>query len=203
MEQLWKSSIGLVHGIEQENDSAGGDSNSGCTRGYIRHFSFISDQEIGGQSIVSTSNSGYAGSVSSKLYSLNPSQNWKLRFKLTPGRTQVSNASSREPDYWETPDTRTHPSRIVQEGADQNQVPREGQWDREEDENVIRDRKFRKDTDHKKLGKDDDAVDWGQQHVRLREYETRQRARLSSSQPPPFLQDDVYIPVKACYISRR
>lgn len=202
VEQFWKSSTSLVQGVAQENHPAVGDLHVGFRGGHVRHFSSVSDQGFGGQSTVCTSNSGCAGLISRNFYSLNPGQNWKLWFKLTPGRMQVSNASSREPEYWEvTPDARTPPSQFGQEGADQSQAARERQWDREEDGNVTR--KFRKDADHKKLGKDDDGIEWGQQHVRLREYETRQRASRSPSQPPQFQQDDVYIPVKACYISRR
>ncbi|KAG0579824.1 hypothetical protein KC19_4G126300 [Ceratodon purpureus] len=196
VEQLWKSSTSLVQGIEQGNDSAVGDVSLSFIRGHVRHYSCSSDREFGGQSSVSTSNSGYGGPISRKLYAFNPSHNWKLQFNLTPGRTQVSSASSREPEYWETPDARTPPS-FGQAGADQT---REREWDREEDADVTRERNFRKDGDHKMLGKDDDAIEWGQQHVRLREYETRQK--VAPSQPPQFQQDDVYIPVKACYISR-
>lgn len=188
VEQLWKSSTSLMQGIEQENDAVVSDLH---VRGHVRHFSSISDQEFGGQLNVSTSNSGYGGPISRRLYTLNPGQNWKLWFKLTPGRTQVSNASSREPEYWE---------KFGQEGTDQNQVSRERQWDREVDEDGTRKQKFRKDSDHKKLGKDGDVIEWGQQHVRLREYETRHK--IAPSHPPQFQQDDVYIPVKACYISR-
>lgn len=201
MEHLWKSSTSLVLGTEQENGSTVGEFSLSFIKGHVRHYSSISHQEFGGQLTVSTSNSGYGGPISRKLYTFNPSQNWKLRFKLSPGRTQVSNASSREPEYWETPDARTPPSPFGQAGADQNRVARGRQWDRQEDGDVTRDRKFRKDGDHKKLGKDDDVIEWGQQHVRLREYETRQK--VAPSQPPQFQQDDVYIPVKACYISRR
>lgn len=201
-QQIWKSSKSLVHWVEQENKSAIGWSS---TRGHARQFSSISNQELGGQSSVLTPNSRYAGPINPKLFSFNPSQGWKLLSKLTSVRTRVSNASSREPEYWDAPETSTPPSQSGQEGlqADQIRVPREREWDHDENEDLARDRKVRKEVGHVKMGKDDDGVEWGQQHVRLREYETRQRASLSPNPSPQFQKDDVYIPVKACYISRR
>lgn len=86
--------------------------------------------------------------------------------------------------------------------ADLNRPLREREWDHDEDEDWTRDRKVRKDGHGMKMSRDNDGIEWGQQHVRVREYENRQRASLSPNPPPQFEQDDVYIPVKACYISR-
>lgn len=151
-----------------------------------RQFSSISIQQLGEPS---TANSRYAGPINPKLlFSFNPSQ-------LRSVRTRFSNASSREPEYWDVPETRTPGQEGLQ--ADQIKVPRD--WNHDENE----DRKVRREVGHMKIEKDGDGVEWGQQHVRLREYETRQRASLSPNPPPQFQKDDVYIPVKACYISRR
>ncbi len=47
-----------------------------------------------------------------------------------------------------------------------------------------------------------DPVDWNQKNIRLREFDARQRT--AAGVPAPKVQpDDVYIPVKAFYVSRR
>lgn len=184
-EQAWRFSTSLMQAIKQEKS---------FPVGRAREFSSICNQELLG--VHSTPNLRYAGAMNPKLFSsFNHSQGWKLGFTV---RTRASNASSREPEYWDTPETR---STSGQEGLQAVQIR---EWDHdEEQQDLTRDRKVRKDGGHLKSGKDDDGVDWGQQHVRLREYETRQRASLSPNPPPQFQKDDVYIPVKACYISRR
>ncbi|XP_073394526.1 protein RETARDED ROOT GROWTH, mitochondrial isoform X2 [Physcomitrium patens] len=110
---------------------------------------------------------------------------------------------SREPEYWDTPE-QTTPSQLSQEvpSVDQNRTLREREWDHDEDKVFTRDRKFKKGTEDLKMSRDDEGIQWGQQHVRVRDHETRQRTSLSPNPPPKFQQDDVYIPVKACYISR-
>ena len=191
VEQLWKSCTTLAQGINQEKNPTLENLHSSFRRGHVRHFS-ISGLEFGTQPNVSTSNFGHR-----QLYSVNPNH-WKLRFGLTPVRSQGSIAHSREPEHWDTS------LRFNQEGlpTDQNRPQREREWDHDEDEDLTRDRKVRKDTHNMKMSRDVDEIGWGHQHVRLREYENRQRASLSPDPPPEFQQDDVYIPVKACYISR-
>ncbi|KAG0626090.1 hypothetical protein M758_2G101400 [Ceratodon purpureus] len=189
-EQLWKSSTTLAQGIDPQRNSIGENLHSSFRSGHVRHFS-SSDQEFGAQPHVSGQRN---------LYSVNPNQIWRLRFRLTPVRMQGSTAHSREPEYWDNSET----TQFKEEGlpADQSKPLRERQWDHDEDEDLTRDRKVRNDVHGMKLSRDDDGIEWGQQHVRVREYENRQRASLSPNPPPQFEQDDVYIPVKACYISR-
>lgn len=112
-----------------------------------------------------------------KFYSWNRNQR---RFE---SRTHVSSAQSSEPEYWDTPE-------------DQNTVPQQALWDHDEQEDL------RKATNDRKIERHDDGIDWGLT-LQLRERETLQRASLSPNPPPKFQQDDIYIPVKACYISRR
>lgn len=186
VEQISKSSTSPVNWIEQENKLA-----IGWSSIYPRQVSSIANQELGG---LSAPNSRHASLFNPKLFSFNPSQG----LKLPSVRTRVSNAVSREPEYWDTPESRTQSGEGQQ--ADQVRVPRE--WEHDEDKDLTRDREVRKEIGHTEMKKDGDGVEWGQQHLRLREYETRQKTSFSPN-PPQFHKDDVYIPVKACYISRR
>lgn len=193
VEQLWKPKTTLAQSVDQERNLVIENLRSGFRRGHCKHVS-ISEQESGAQLNASTPNLSHR-----KLYSVNPNQDWKLQFRVTAVRTQGSTAHSREPEYWDTSET-TSPLQFNEEGlaADQNRPVREREWDHDEDEDLTRDRK---DGPGMKMSRDD-GIEWGQQHVRVQEYENRQRASLSPNPPPQCQHDDVYIPVKACYISR-
>lgn len=178
----------LEQGSGQTLNSIVRDSHPSFKSGHSRHF-------FGSQSNVSWSNS------SPKLYFRNPSQVCKHWNSKQPGfketlylRTHVSSAQSSEPEYWDTPEELP---------ADQTRVLRERDCDRNEEEGLRKVRKLGSHDGKMARNVQDDGVEWGQQHVRVREYETRQRASLSPNPPPKFQQDDIYIPVKACYISRR
>lgn len=199
VEQLWKSNTILLSGLDLGNRHIAEDAHLSSRGGHGRRFRCTSCHEFVGQSPVPTSKSGYTGPISRKYCPLNLSQYGRLGFKLTPARTQVSSAASSEPDYWDTSDS-TIASELSHESSlvDQNRVLREREWDHDDDEG----QKVRKDFDGMKMSSDVDGDEWGQEHLGVHEDETRQRASHSTNSPPKFHHDDVYIPVKACYISR-
>ncbi|XP_073394258.1 uncharacterized protein [Physcomitrium patens] len=204
VEQLWKSSTILGQGIGQGTCSPAGDIRVSFKRGRARYFCIVSGRVFEGQSTVPTSNSAYAGAISRRLCSLSNNQYSKLCFELIPGSTQVSNPSSGGSVRWDISEMMI-PSTLPSQGksADRNSVPPEREGEVDVGEERIRVTKVRKKKDDNKMRIDDGGIEWGQQHARVRENETRQREGLSASPPLKLQKDDVYIPVKACYISRR
>jgi hypothetical protein len=122
-------------------------------------------------------------------------------------RTQVANASSQAPDYWDPVDSNPPmPSKLVQEEAGLDQDGDRQGWhhDFEGGQDLDHMQGSRRDgPDHRMKTGDKEGIDWGQKHVRIREYETRHRHNVAPIPPPKYQPSDVYIPVKACYVSRR
>lgn len=122
-------------------------------------------------------------------------------------RTQVSNVSSQAPDYWDPVDSNPPvPSKLVQEEAGLDQDGDQRGWDHDFDgaQDLGHMQSSRRDgPEHRMKTSDKEGIDWGQKHVRIREYESRHRPSVGPIPPPKYQPSDVYIPVKACYVSRR
>lgn len=142
---------------------------------------------MGGQPCFSMSNSGHSHPSIRRLFCVNyPTLDRMQAFKPSLARTQVSNASSQEPEHWD-----------VQEPSISSKGPQEESRLERNQQEVISGQ------DQGMMMMGEDEVDWGQKHIRVREYETRQRSGVLPVPPPRAEPSDVYIPVKACYVSRR